>query len=111
MARFQQGGQFSSRDPSCKAISVRLSGDLCAALEDACAQQGITQSEFLRELIHSWCYGKSQLQGPSDGYRQARSMATQLALAALKNAIAELPDTPEGAAQMLEDTYVQRGNR
>jgi hypothetical protein len=105
MPRFQKGGMLSSRDPECRTISVRLSSDLIKAVEYACAQQGITFSEFLREMIHSWCYGQSQLQSPSDGYRQARGMATQLANAAVSRALADLPDTPEGAAQMLGEFY------
>ncbi len=109
MTRFIQGGQFSSRDPSAKTLAVRLSGDLCSAVEDACAQQGITTSEFLRELIQNWCYGKSALQAPSDGYRQARAMATQLANIAVSQALQSLPDTVEGAAQMLSDFNARRG--
>jgi hypothetical protein len=108
MPRFRKGGLYSSRDPSARTIAVRLSGDLCSAVEEACSAQGITVSEFLREMIHAWCYGQSQLQSPSDGYRQARSMATQLANAAISRALADLPDTPEGATQMLGEFYGRR---
>jgi len=109
MPRFQPGGQFSSRNPESKTIAVRLSGDLVKAVEDTCAQQGITASEFLREMIYSWCYGgQSTMQSPSDGYRQARSMATQLATVAISQALRDLPDSPEGAAQMLGEFYSRR---
>jgi hypothetical protein len=110
MARFQQGdGALSSRNPESKTIAVRLTGDLVKAVEDTCAQQGITASEFLREMIHSWCYGgQSTLQEPSDGYRQARSMATQLATVAIQQALRDLPTTPEEATQMLGDFYNRR---
>lgn len=92
---------LSSRDPSTKSIAVRLPADLAAAIEAACKQHGISASEFLRGLVSQWVYGQSQLAGPDEGYTSARAMASQLAHAALRKALAELPDSHEAARTML----------
>lgn len=105
MARLQPGGSLSSRDPSSKAVAVRLPADLAAAVEHACNENNITASELIRGLVSQWVYGKSQLAGPDEGYAQARSMATRLAHVALKQAIASLPESYDGAQQMLQGYY------
>lgn len=98
---------LSSRDPTTRSIAVRLPADLAAAVDLACEQNGITASELLRDLVSRWAYGEGQLAGPDHGYTQARSMASQLAHAALKQALAALPDSHEGAAEMLQGYHGQ----
>lgn len=98
-------GTLSSRDPSTKSIAVRLPPDLVSAVDAACTEQGITASEFMRALVSEWAYGRSQLSGPDEGYAQARSMASQLAHAAIKKALGELPDTHEQAIEMLRGYF------
>lgn len=111
MARFRQGGPLSSRDLTTRSIAVRLPPDLVSAIDAACAEQDITASEFLRGLVSQWAYGKSQLAGPDEGYTQARSMAAQLAHAALKRALGELPSDHDGARSMLEGYYIDQAER
>ena len=111
MPRFRQGGALSSRDPTTRSIAVRLPADLVSAIDVACAEQGVTPSEFLRGLVSSWVYGKTQLAGPDEGYAQARSMAAQLAMAAVKQALAELPEDHDGARSMLEGYYNEAAKR
>ncbi len=105
MPRFKPGGQLSSRDPSTKAIAVRLPPDLLAAIDHACAEQNITHSELLRGLVSQWAYGQSQLAGPDEGYAQARSIASRLAHAALKRALESMPESYEEGRQMLQGYY------
>lgn len=93
---------LSSLDPSSKTVAVRLPADLASAVKLACAQHGMTPSEFLRSLVSEWAYGKTQLTGPDEGYTEARSMATQLAHAALKDALAGLPGDHQAARTMLQ---------
>jgi len=66
---------------------------------------GITASELLRDLVRRWAYGESELSGPDHGYAQARSMAAQLAHAALKRALGELPPSHGEAAEMLRGYF------
>jgi len=111
MVRFRQGGALSSRDLTTRVIAVRLPPDLVSAIDATCAEQGITPSEFLRGIVSSWVYGKSQLAGPDEGYTQARSMAAQLAMVAVKRALAELPEDHDGARSMLEGYYNEAAER
>jgi hypothetical protein len=104
-------GSLSSRDPSTKSVAVRLSPDLASAVDAVCEEQGITASEFLRGLVSSWVYGKTQLSGPDEGYTQAKSMAAQLAHAALRSALASLPESHDGAATMLQGYYAEQAER
>lgn len=96
---------LSSKDPTTRSIAVRLPQDLAAAIDAACAEQNITHSEFLRALVSSWVYGQSNLSGPDAGYQQARSMASQLAHAAVSKALETLPESHEGAQTMLQGYY------
>ncbi len=98
-------GALSSRDPSTKSIAVRLPAHLVSAVEAACAEQGITASELLRALIEQWAYGSNPLAGPDAGYERARSMASQLAHAALASALKSIPDDHDDAKTMLEGYY------
>jgi hypothetical protein len=82
-----------------------LPADLVAAIDAACDEANITHSEFLRALVEQWAYGKSQLSGPDAGYAQARSIAAQLAHAAVRQALDNLPSTNEEARSMLEGYY------
>jgi metal-responsive CopG/Arc/MetJ family transcriptional regulator len=111
MPRFKSGGPLSSRDPSTKPIAVRLPADLVAAIDATCIEQGITQSELLRGLVSQWVYGKTQLAGPDEGYAEARSMASRLAHAALKQALTSLPDSHEGARTMLQGFYAEQATQ
>jgi hypothetical protein len=106
-----RGPNLSSQDPSNRVIAVRLPGDLASAVDAACAEQNITASEFLRGLVSSWVYGKTQLSGPDEGYAQARAMASQLAHAALRKALALVPDSHEGAQEMLQGYYAEQAER
>lgn len=119
MPKNRRSSALSSLDPTNKVIAVRLPSDLLAAVNQACQEQGITQSEFLRGLVSQWVYGKTQLSGPDEGYAQARSMASQLAHVivrqtmhqALKEAIASLPETHDAAHAMLQGYYNERSER
>lgn len=102
---------LSSRDPSTRSIAVRLPGDLAAAIDAACAEQQITASEFLRGLVSQWVYGSTQLAGPDEGYAQARSMASQLAHAALRQALAQIPESHDEARSMLQGYYGEQAER
>ena len=102
---------LSSRDPSNKSIAVRLPPDLVAAVDAACAEQGITQSELLRTLVASWAYGESKLSGPDAGYLQGRAMAAQLAHAALRKALESLPSSPDEAHEMLQGYLGEQADR
>lgn len=102
---------LSSRDQTTKSIAVRLPSDLASAVAVACEQQGITASELLRALVAQWAYGQSQLAGPDAGYEQARSMASQLAHAALRQALTKLPTSYNEARSMLEGYYAEQANR
>jgi hypothetical protein len=88
-----------------------LPADLANAIEAACAEQNITASEFLRGLVSSWFYGVSQLAGPDAGYAQAKSMASQLAHAALRKALAEIPNEHGEAVTMLQGYYGDQAER
>jgi hypothetical protein len=98
-------GALSSRDPTSKPIAVRLPADLVAAIEHACREHNITASELLRGLVSQWVYGKTALSGPEEGYTEARSMATRLAHAALKEALEKLPLDHGRATEMLNGYY------
>lgn len=111
MANNRPRASLSSRDPTNKPIAVRLPSDLLAAIEAACEEHGITQSEFIRGLISEWAYGKTQLSGPDEGYSQARSMAAQLAHLAVTQAINNLPASHEEALGMLQGAYGNRKKR
>lgn len=102
---------LSSLSPTSRTVAVRLPEDLAAAVEHACTQQDITPSELLRGLVSQWAYGTSQLSGPDEGYAQARSMATQLAHAALKQALKELPENHDGAKEMLQGYFREEAAR
>lgn len=96
---------LSSRDPSTRSIAVRLPPELASAVDAACAEMGVTPSELLRGLIQQWAYGSSTLAGPDAGYAQARSMASQLAHAALKEALSNIPQSHSEATEMLRGYF------
>jgi hypothetical protein len=102
---------LSSRDPSTRSIAVRLPSDLSAAIDAYCAEHNTTASELLRGLVSAWVYGESALSGPDAGYTQAKSMASQIAHAALRDALASVPDTHEGAQAMLKGYYESQADR
>jgi hypothetical protein len=89
-------------DTGSRPIAVRLPNDLVALVESACAQNGLTISELIRALVTQWASGEVSLSGPSEGYTQARSMASQLAMRALQQALRELPETHEEAVTTLQ---------
>lgn len=93
---------LSSRDPSTRSVAVRLPPHLASAVDAATEEQGITASELIRALIEQWAYGSTPLAGPDAGYERARSMAAQMAHAALRSALGSLPATHDEANAMLE---------
>jgi hypothetical protein len=100
-----RGLGLSSRTGGSKPIAVRLPNDLAAAVEQGCAEQGVTPSELIRGLVAQWAYGTNALAGPDAGYTEARSMATRLAYAALAQALESLPEEHSAARAMLEGHY------
>jgi hypothetical protein len=105
MARPNKKG-LSSADSSTEMLSTRVPGELAAAVRTLCEEQGISPAELLRSIVESHVYGKTGgLSGPDDGYRTARSMASQIAHALLGDAIAKLPETHDEMVAMLQTYY------
>lgn len=102
---------LSSRDPSTKSIAVRLPPHLASAVAAACEEQGITASELIRALIEQWAYGTTPLAGPDAGYQRARGMASQIAHAALRNALESLPASHAEASTMLQGYLGEQAER
>jgi|SRR5882672_6919503 len=84
------------RGPLC----LRLPEDLQAAVYQLAEENGVSPSEFVRDLIFRVVYGEPL--GINEGYMQGRALGfrvLQLALSRL-----EMPSTAEDAVQFLQDS-------
>lgn len=78
---------------SAAPICAKLPEDLEYALRDRAEAEGISVSEITRHAIAAFVFGS--IPGAQEGYAQAKRLATQMALQAMHNGLASLPDTLE----------------
>ena len=83
-------------------ICLRLPADLHHAVDEAAAATNMNVSEWLRALIFQTIYGEPI--GASEGYVAGRKLGMRITQMMLARAYTNLPDSPEEALKMIQET-------
>jgi len=87
-------------------ICSRLPADLVEILDADASAQGVTRAELIKAILSAHYYGNaSTLVGPDNGYIQARRLAPQLAMFALRRALDLLPDDVDLALESIRQMH------
>jgi len=81
-------------------LCIRLPPDLQAAVDHAAAAQGVTVSEWVRDMLHRLVYGEPP--GIDAGYIQGRQLGFRMVSIALRDAWAASPATIEEAMAAIQ---------
>ncbi len=94
---------------SANTICAKLPEDLLYAVTDRAEAEGISISELIRAVLSNFIYGTQP--AVSEGYDQAKRLATQIAYKALADSLAYMPSTVEEHIEAMKDVSRKGGSR